>query len=43
MPLGELKKLLDFRQKANDKQIKSGLLLSNGATEKVDEYNKRIS
>jgi hypothetical protein len=31
MPLRELKKLLDFRQKANDKQIKAGLLLSTDA------------
>ena len=42
MPLGELKKLLNYQQNASNKQVKTATLLSTNKAEIGDKYINRI-
>ena len=42
MPLGELKKLLNFQQNASNKQVKTAALLSTSESALGDEYVERL-
>ena len=42
MPLRELRKLIDYRQKATNKQIKNALLLSTAEPSLVEDYHNKL-